>query len=186
MSEQARKRMTSDEFIAWAMEQPETCHYELLDGEVVAMAPERVAHTLTKFHIARQMADQVEAANLACHVYPDGISVEVDAQTVYEPDALLRCGPRLPGNAIKLNDPLIVVEVQSPSTSSRDVGPKLIDYFRLPSVGHYLIVRTTNRTIIHHARGENGIILTRIIRDGPIVLDPPGITLTDCFPPGID
>jgi hypothetical protein len=36
----------------------------------------------------------------------------------------------------------------------------------------------------HHERGENGIILTRIVREGPILLDPPGITLTDCFPPG--
>jgi Uma2 family endonuclease len=181
-----RKRMTSDEFIAWAMEQPETCHYELIDGEVVAMSPERSAHSLTKFHIARQMAAQIEVADLPCQVYPDGMTVEVDEHTVYEPDALVRCGPRLPGDAIKLNDPLIVVEVQSPSTSARDVGSKLIDYFRLPSVRHYLIVRTTNRTIIHHARGENGVILTRIVRDSPIQLDPPGITLSDCFPPGVD
>jgi hypothetical protein len=40
--------MTSDEFIAWAMEQPETEHYELIDGEVVAMVPERSAHALTR------------------------------------------------------------------------------------------------------------------------------------------
>jgi len=31
--------MTSDEFVAWAMEQPETGHYELVAGEVVARAP---------------------------------------------------------------------------------------------------------------------------------------------------
>jgi hypothetical protein len=36
----------------------------------------------------------------------------------------------------------------------------------------------------HHERGENGIILTRIVRKGPILLGPPGITLTDCFLPG--
>ena len=65
----------------------------------------------------------------------------------------------LPPDAIKLRDPMIVVEVLSPSTSARDVGAKLEDYFRLPSVQHYLIVRTENRTIIHHARGEDGIIL---------------------------
>ena len=34
MSEPAQKRMTSDEFITWAKEQPETEHYELIDGEV--------------------------------------------------------------------------------------------------------------------------------------------------------
>ena len=35
------------------------------------------------------------------------------------------------------------------------------------------------------ARGEDGIILTRIVREGPILLESPGITLTDCFPPGV-
>ena len=185
MSELAPKRMTSDEFIAGAMQQPETEHYELIDGEVVAMAPERSARALTKFHIARRLAEAVEARKLPCQAYPDGMAVEVDDKTVYEPDALLRCGAALPTNAIKLNDPTIIVEVLPPSTSSRDVGSKLMDYFRLPSLRHYLIVRTENHSIVHHARGENGIILTRIVREGPIVLDPPGITLTDCFPPGV-
>ena len=69
------------------------------------------------------------------------MAVEVDEHTVYEPDALVRCGPPLPPNAVKLSDPIIVVEVLSPSTSARDVGAKLADYFRLPSVRHYLIVR---------------------------------------------
>jgi hypothetical protein len=39
MSDQARARMTSDEFLAWAIGQGEGEHYELVAGEVVAMAP---------------------------------------------------------------------------------------------------------------------------------------------------
>ena len=92
----------------------------------------------------------------------------------------------LPPDAIKLNDPIIVVEVLSPSSLARDAGAKLEDYFRLPSVCHYPIVKTENRTIIHQAHGADGIILTRIVREGPILLDPPGIKLSDCFPPGVD
>jgi len=184
VSERTHRRMTSDEFIAWAMEQPATEHYELIAGEVVAMAPERAAHALTKAHLWRRMVEAIEAGNMPCEVFPDGMSVEVDGHTVYEPDALVRCGTPLSPNAVKLSDPLIIAEVLSPSTSARDVGAKLEDYFRLPSLRHYLIVRTENRTIGHHERGENGIIITRIVREGPILLDPPGITLTDCFPPG--
>jgi Uma2 family endonuclease len=78
VSEPARLPMTSDAFIAWAMEQPETKHYELFDGEILAMAPERSAHALTKFHISRRLADLVEAAELPCVVYPDGMAVEID------------------------------------------------------------------------------------------------------------
>ena len=48
MSEPVPTSMTSDEFIAWAMEQPEGKRYELFAGKVVAMAPERSAHALAK------------------------------------------------------------------------------------------------------------------------------------------
>jgi Uma2 family endonuclease len=141
VSEPAHRRMTSDEFIAWAMEQPETGHYELVAGEVVAMAPERSAHALTKAQIWRRMAEAVEADRLPCQVFPDGMAVEVDEHTVYEPDAPVRCGAPLPADAIKLNDPVIIVEVLSPSMRARDSGAKLEDYFRLPSLRHYLIVK---------------------------------------------
>jgi Uma2 family endonuclease len=182
MSDPSPARMTSDEFIAWAMEQPEGRRYELVAGEIVGMAPERSAHALTKFRVARRLAEAVERDGLACEVYPDGMAVEVDATTTYEPDALVRCGAPPSPDALKLNDPIIVVEVLSPSTRARDAGAKLADYFRLPSVHHYLIVRTEDRAIIHHARNADGTILTRIVREGTLHLDPPGLAVTGLFP----
>lgn len=194
MSDPAAARMTSDDFIAWSMEQPDGRRYELAAGQVIEMSAERSAHALVKAHIWRRLTEAVEAARLPCDVYPDGMAVEIDAGTVYEPDVAVRCGPRLPDDAVKMTDPAIVVEVLSPptparcgrqtgSTRARDAGAKLADYFRLPSVRHYLIVRTEDQTIIHHARNADGTILTRIVRGGPIELDPPGIVLTDLFPP---
>jgi len=181
MSEPAPKRMTSDEFIAWAMEQPEGHRYELVAGEIVGMTPERAAHARTKGRIYWRLAEAIEASGLACEAYPDGMAVEVDDNTAYEPDALVRCGAPLPAEAVKLTDPIIVVEVLSPSTRTRGAGAKLADYFRLPSPRHYLIVRTEDRAVIHHAKAEGDTIATRIIRDGAIRLDPPGITLTGLF-----
>ncbi len=183
MSATAPARMTAEEFIAWAMEQPEGERYELVAGEVVSMAPERVAHGRAKFHIARRLAEAIEAAHLDCEVLGDGMTVQVDADTIYEPDALVRCGPPLDDNATRVFDPLILVEVVSPSSRARDSGGKLEDYFRMPSVRHYLIIKTENRAVIHHARDAAGVITTRIIRDGSILLDPPGIELTELFPP---
>ena len=46
-------RMTADEFLAWAMEQEG--RYELASGEVVAMAPERAAHSRAKLAVARAL-----------------------------------------------------------------------------------------------------------------------------------
>ncbi len=181
MSELDRARMSSDEFIAWAMERPKGERYELVAGEVVAMAPERSSHALTKGRVFRQLAEALEAAGLPCTVYPDGMAVQIDDATTYEPDAMVRCGAPLPDDAVKVTDPVIVVEVLSPSTRARDAGAKLEDYFRLPSVRHYLILKTENQTVIRHERDAAGNIATRIIRNGPVHLDPPGIVVRDLF-----
>jgi Uma2 family endonuclease len=169
-------RMTADEFLAWALEQPRG-RYELAAGEVIAMAPERAAHALVKLAAARALEDAVAAAGLPCQVFPDGMAVRIDEGTVYEPDASLRCGPKLPEDDIELADPMIVVEVLSPASRAQDSGAKLEAYFRLPSVRHSLIANTATRSVIHHARGADGAIATRVHAGGDLRLDPPGITL---------
>src|ERR1700693_5885857 len=98
MSAPAPARMTADEFIAWAMEQPEHEHYELVTGEIVAMAPERAVHARLKFRMARRMAEAIETAGLPCEAFVDGLGVQIDTNTVYEPDVLVRCGTPLPDN----------------------------------------------------------------------------------------
>jgi Uma2 family endonuclease len=176
-------RMTADEFIVWAMRQPEGKHYELASGEVIAMAPERLAHTRAKLHITNRLTAAIQAAGMGCEAVIYGLPVVIDAATVHEPDALVRCGTELDGDTVRISDPVIVVDVLSRSTRGRDTGAKLADYFRLPALRHYLIVRAEDRVIIHHARIADGSILTRILHDGPIALDPPGIVLTEPFPP---
>lgn len=181
MSDPAETPMTADDFISWALARPEGEHYELMGGEIVAMAPERVAHARAKSRIWRLLAEAVEGGGLACEVFPDGMAVRVDADTIYEPDVMVRCGEPLADDAIVVTDPLILVEVRSPSTGPIDSGIKLDGYFHIPSVRHYLIVDIRKRAIIHHQRDAAGAIATRIIRDGHVRLDPPGIELSGIF-----
>ena len=103
--------------------------------------------------------------------------VRIDDNTLHEPDALVRCGPPLPGDAIEASDPVIVVEVVSPSSRGIDKGAKLASYFSPPSVRHYLIVDTEKRVVIHHHLVEDGRIESRFLRNGPLALDPPGLTI---------
>ena len=175
--EQARPTaFTADEFIAWAMEQP-SGRFELDNGRVVAMAPERANHAIAKLNTVVALRDAIAARDLACRAFPDGMAVRVNDQTVYEPDALVRCGPPLPGDAVELRNPVIVVEVVSPSSRGIDRSAKLAGYFSLPSVRHYLIVDTDKRTVLHHRRDDEGRIEVRILPDGPLSLDPPGLEL---------
>ena len=176
MEQPRQSELTADEFIAWAMEQP-TGRYELDNGAVVAMAPERASHAVVKLNAVIALRDAIGARDLPCRAFPYGMAVRVTGRTVYEPDALVRCGPPLPGDAIEIADPVIVVEVVSPSSRGVDRGVKLASYFSLPSVRHYLIVDTDKRVIIHHRRDEDGRIVVRIVHDGSLTLDPPGLAI---------
>jgi Uma2 family endonuclease len=169
-------RMTVDQFLGWAMAQPEG-RFELVGGEVVAMAPERAVHARRKARIWRALTDAVDGAGLPCEALPDGMTVKIDEHTAYEPDALVHCGEALADDTVIVPAPVIVVEVLSPSTGARDTGAKLADYFRLPTLRHYLIVRTDRPTVIHHRRGDGEVIETRIVTSGALQLDPPGIAL---------
>src|SRR5712691_1137842 len=91
---------------------------------------------------------------------------------------LIYCGEKLPGSSIEVPNPVIVVEVLSPSTRRIDATAKLAGYFRVPSVAHYLIVDPTKPMVVHHARGTQDTIVTRIVTEGSIGLDPPGMELT--------
>lgn len=173
----AARRMTADEFLDWAMAQPEGARYELVAGEVVAMAPERAVHGRAKVAAFDALRAAVAHTGLTCEAFVDGMAVRIDDATVYEPDVLLRCGTPVADDCLEIADPVVVVEVLSPSTGHKDTGGKLDDYFRLPSVRHYLIVKTSNRTLIHHRRDETGELQTRILREGTLALQPPGLTL---------
>jgi Uma2 family endonuclease len=168
------QRLTRDEFRRWAESQ--TQRYERMAGEPVAMAPERIIHARLKTRVWQALDRAIREAGLDCEALGDGVTIEVDEETDYEPDAIVNCGPRLDPDAIAATNPVIVVEVLSPTTQSIDSSDKLADYFRVPSIQHYLIVRAKRREIIHHARSGADIV-SRAINIGAIRMDPPGISI---------
>ena len=167
-------RLTREEFHRWA--EGQTQRYERVAGEPVAMSPERIQHIRIKSRVWAALDRAVREAGVDCEALADGVTIEVDDETDYEPDAVVNCGPRLPPDATAATNPVIVVEVLSPSTQSVDSGEKLADYFRVPSIQHYLIVRLRRQEIIHHWRLGDEII-SRAVNVGVIRLDPPGIML---------
>lgn len=169
--------MSRADYWRWAEAQP-SGRFERIDGLVVAMAPERLSHVDRKAMVWLALRRAVAAAGLPCHVYGDGATVEVDDND-FEPDALLRCGDSLSGDGVSVPDPLVVVEVLSPSTRQGDLTRKMVAYFRVPSVKHYLIFWAERPQVIHHRRrDDNEAIDTRVLTAGEIRLDPPGVSIT--------
>jgi len=168
-------RMTVDEFLAWADKQPG--RYELANGVVYAMSPEGAGHAEVKAAVHAALLAGIRARRLPCYALPDGMTVRVDEMTAYEPDAVVYCGEKLAPRAVEVPNPVILVEVLSPSTRRIDATAKLAGYFQLPSVAHYLIIDSDEKLIVHHARGTGVTILTHVVHAGRIMLDPPGLEL---------
>jgi len=169
--------MTRDEFLIWAEQQPGG-RFERIDGIVVAMAPERASHNLRKGAARDALRRAVREAGLtSCQVFGDGMTIQVE-DSDFEPDAILRCGSPLPGASTKVPDPMVLIEVISPDSGTRDRVTKLRAYFRLASVQHYLIVWPEERRVVRHSRAPNDQVATRVFQSGEISLDPPGIMVT--------
>ena len=172
-AERASARMNVDEFLAWAEKRPG--RYELEGGVVVGMSPERTRHAEAKAAVHSTLYGAVKAAGVPCRVLPDGMTVRIDDQTAFEPDALVYCGKRLPGDAVEVPDPMVVVEVLSPGTRSLDAGAKLSGYMSRETIAHILLIDPGKRVLIHHRRKETALFETRVLATGRLRLDPPGV-----------
>jgi Uma2 family endonuclease len=168
-----RRTVTFEEYLAWGDSQSERVRSELINGQIVLMAPERVQHVETKFAVTVALTNAIMRAGLPCHALVDGIAIRIDDHTAYEPDALVYCGERLARDSLVAPNPMIVVEVLSPASAHSDTSAKLIGYFKVPSVMHYLIVDADRRSVTHYARGREAVVLT----GGGLRLDPPGLVL---------
>jgi Uma2 family endonuclease len=174
----AQRRLSVDEFIDWATTQRGAGRFELVNGEIVAMSPERALHNLTKLAAAVALREAVSRQGLDCTVYTDGMTIIIDENNAREPDAIVECGRPPRREETIVTDPLIIVEVVSPSSGQIDNTDKLVDYFSLPTVQHYLIVHPEKELVTHHARGAPGKIITSILREGNLEFSPPGISIS--------
>ena len=172
-----RRPFTVEEYLAWAQTQSDLPRMELINGQVVAMTPERVEHIEIKVAAVIALKKAIARAGVPCHALGDGMTVRIDDHTAYEPDALVYCGERLKRGTMLARDPVVIVEVLSPTTSHTDTSAKLIGYFKLPTVHHYLIIDPDACAVTHHSRGANGVGPGRSITSGAIRLDPPGLTV---------
>jgi Uma2 family endonuclease len=163
----ALKPMTADAYLAWLEEQP-TWRYELVDGQIIAMNPQRLEHIKVKVAVARVLQDVLKGKRF--YAIGDGMCVRIDDKTVFEPDALVYGGDELRGDTTVITTPIVVVEVLSPGTKTVDTTKKLEGYFKLASVRHYLIVDPKAQAVVHHARDAAGAIATSVVEKGDVEL----------------
>ena len=171
--------MTVAQFIAWRKEHG-IKHAELDNGIPVVAQAQTVRHSERKAEIRQILRDAIAATGLPCRPLMEMLVPIGGLQSGrgYEPDVLVQCGEAPSPEAIIIPDPLIVIEVVSPSSGRIDTVLKMPWYFSLPSVLHYIIIEPQLRFLVWHAREmPDATIQTRILREGPMRLHPPGLLL---------
>jgi Uma2 family endonuclease len=99
--------------------------YEMYDGDVIAMAGGSRNHSLVT--VAAITALRAPVKPRGCQTHGPDLFVRPDdnGTTAMSPDAFVRCGPPQPKDQRFISDPVVIVEVLSPSTMEFDRGLKL-------------------------------------------------------------
>ena len=150
MASRAANRVTLDAFLAFEGEGD--TRYQLVRGVITAMAPAQLAHGRMVARLARLIGNQLR---LPCEpIIEAGVKPAHRDDTFWQADLAVTCTPTEPGQ-VYLSDPVLVVEVLSPSTESVDRTLKLRDYFRMPSVADVLLVDTRIVKLEHWRRARD-------------------------------
>ena len=134
VSPEALPRLTAGAYLAWEREQ-ETRH-ELVDGYLYAMTGASLRHEEIAMNLAAAL--HAHLAGGLGRVYKSDVNVRI-ADDFYYPDITVRCGEK-GGDDYAMSDPVVIVEVLSPSTQRYDRGDKRFAYGSLPSLREYVLV----------------------------------------------
>ena len=144
MAEPAISRMTLEEFLRW--DDGTDTRYELIDGFPVAMAPPAEAHRILAVRLVSRI-DAALAGRRPCNAQIEPGVVRPDrADSYYVPDIAVTCEPNEPGRQAMV-DPILIVEILSPSTERTDRRLKLPAYQIMESVREIMLIDADS----HHA-----------------------------------
>lgn len=164
---------TFEEYLA--LERKAGYKSELVNGYIYAMAGASYSHTLITLNVASEIRLQLKGRQ--CNASTNDLRVKVEATgRVTYPDVVVVCGKPVFADDVKdtLLNPLVIVEVLSPSTEADDRGEKFAHYRRIPSLQEYVLIAQDRVCVEHYRRQGEQWVLTEY-SDLESTLDLPGI-----------
>jgi Uma2 family endonuclease len=131
-------------------------HYQLIDGVIVAMAPPAIPHQIIAGNLTFELGAALRANRPHCTVRsqagiaPQGLS----GRNHFETDITVTCEPG--GYRGIAAEPVLIVEIQSPSTERDDHFVKLPHYQRIPSLQEILYVESERIAATLYRRSGDG------------------------------
>jgi Uma2 family endonuclease len=147
-------RLSPDEYLAF--ERNSQTKHEYVDGELREMTGASRDHVLIGGNIHGLLWSALRGRKF--EVYDNDMRVRIPDGPYYYPDVVVAPSPpQLEDDAADtLLNPLVLVEVLSPSTEEFDRGGKHDDYRLIPSLTDYLTVAQDRVWVDHHRRSAKG------------------------------
>ena len=145
----AQTYITPQEYLA--LERKAHCKSEYLDGHIIAMSGASFKHSLIISNISGELHLQFKGRG--CSVHTNDMRVRPNPRDSYfYPDVVVVCGePQFEDEAFDtLLNPIVIVEVLSPSTEAYDRGEKFRRYQQLASLKEYVLVSQDKVWVEHH------------------------------------
>lgn len=124
-------------------EERSTRKHEFFDGEIKPMPGAKFTHNLLASNILAELHSALKSQKPQYHVLNSDMKIRIeDYNLVVYPDSLVICdGPAyFQDREDVITNPLLIVEVLSPSTEKRDREDKFVYYRSLPSFREYVLV----------------------------------------------
>ena len=147
-------RMTLDEFLAWDATQTEK--REFLRGEVYDMAGAEDHHVTVTGNVFVALHQHLRDS--PCRAYMADMKLRIEAADAsFYPDVLVTCSAADRERRQDKREPLLIVEVLSPSTAAYDRGDKFAAYRQVDSLREYLLIDLVRRRSEVYRKGADGL-----------------------------
>ena len=169
----AQTHLTPEEYITLerkAIPDAETVRSEYINGKIINMPGASFAHNLITNNISGELRARLK--NSTCAVFANDMRISIPtAKSYFYPDVGVVCeDPRFEDDVFDtLLNPIVVVEVLSPSTEAYDRGEKFVHYRQLTSLQEYVLISQDQIRIDHYRRQERSWIFTDIEKHDEIL-----------------
>jgi len=142
----------------FALEKASDARFEYWDGDIICMSGGSRAHGTISSNIHFALSLGVRGGR--CRAFTGDVAVWTPTLPPYRyPDASAACDElefkHIKGHDALIN-PVVVVEVTSPSTVGLDEGPKFIAYQAIATLREYLLVSKDEPHVTHYTRRNDG------------------------------
>lgn len=136
------RRYTPEEYLA--IDRAAETKSEYWNGQIIAMSGAQEEHLEIVRNISGLFFSRLKAG---CRAYTNDMRIHIPVSGAYTyPDIVVICGKKetTDDRFDTFTNPIILIEVLSPSTEAYDRSAKLLRYLSIPSLQEYLLINSTS------------------------------------------